>query len=66
MRWSLTIKHLLSKSMDWFLYHNGLRRGRVNIVERYSGLKPEKMEFDNSLTINRNILHPNWHLPAQS
>ena len=29
----------------------------TNIVERSSGLKPEKMEFDNSLKTSRNILH---------
>ena len=29
----------------------------INIVERSSGLKPEKMEFDNSLNTSRNILH---------
>ena len=28
-----------------------------NTVERSSGLKPEKMEFENSLNNNRNILH---------
>ena len=29
----------------------------INTVERSSGLKPEKMEFDNSLNTRRNILH---------
>ena len=29
----------------------------INIVERSSGLKPEKMKFDNSLNTSRNILH---------
>ena len=29
----------------------------INIVERSSGLKPEKMEFDNSLNTRRNIAH---------
>ena len=29
----------------------------INIVEWSSGLKPEKMEFDNSLKTSRNILH---------
>ena len=29
----------------------------INIVERSSGLKPEKMEFYNSLHTSRNILH---------
>ena len=29
----------------------------INIVERSSGLKPETMEFDNSLNTSRNILH---------
>ena len=29
----------------------------INIAERSSGLKPEKMEFDNSLKTSRNILH---------
>ena len=27
----------------------------INIVERSSGLKPEKMEFDNSLNTNRSL-----------
>ena len=38
----------------------------INTVEWYSGVKPEKMEFDNSLTLSRNILHPSRYLPAQS
>ena len=29
----------------------------INTVERSSGLKPEKMEFQNSLNTSRNILH---------
>ena len=29
----------------------------INIIERSSSLKPEKMEFDNSLNTRRNILH---------
>ena len=29
----------------------------INIVERSSGLKPEKKKFDNSLNTSRNILH---------
>ena len=29
----------------------------INIVERSSVLKPEKMEFDNSINTSRNILH---------
>ena len=29
----------------------------INTVERSSGLKPEKMEFENSLNTSRNILH---------
>ena len=29
----------------------------INTVERSSGLKPEKMEFENSLNTCRNILH---------
>ena len=29
----------------------------INIVQRSSGLKREKMEFDNSLNTSRNILH---------
>ena len=29
----------------------------INTVERSSGLKPEKMEFENSLDTSRNILH---------
>ena len=29
----------------------------INIVERSSGLKPEKVEFDDSLNTSRNILH---------
>ena len=29
----------------------------INIVERSSGLKPEKMKFENSLNTSRNILH---------
>ena len=31
----------------------------IKIVERSSGLKPEKMKFENSLNPNRNILHSN-------
>ena len=29
----------------------------INTVERSSGLKPEKMKFENSLNTSRNILH---------
>ena len=29
----------------------------INIVERSSGLKPEKIEFDNSVGTSRYILH---------
>ena len=29
----------------------------INIVERSSGLKPEKMKFENSLNPSRNFLH---------
>ena len=29
----------------------------INIVERSSGLKPEKVEFDDSLNTSKNILH---------
>ena len=29
----------------------------IDTVERSSGLKPEKMEFENSLNTSRNILH---------
>ena len=29
----------------------------INIVERSSGLKPEKVELDDSLNTSRNILH---------
>ena len=29
----------------------------INIVERSSGLKPEKTEFDNSLNTSKNIIH---------
>ena len=29
----------------------------INTIERSSGLKPEKMKFENSLNTGRNILH---------
>ena len=49
MRWSL-MKNL-QKLIKTFNEHY------VNIVKRSSGLKPEKMELDNSLNTSKNILH---------
>ena len=36
----------------------------INIVERFSGLKPEKMEFENSLNTSRSILHSYKNHPS--
>ena len=48
MRWSVTDDKTLAKTFN---------EHYINIVERSSGLKPETMEFDNSLNTSRNILH---------
>ena len=48
MRWSVTDDKTLAKTFN---------EHYINIVERSSGLKPEKMKFDNSLNTSRNILH---------
>ena len=45
MRWSQIIKNLQKLNEHY------------NIVERCSGLKPEKMKFNNSFHTSRNILH---------
>ena len=44
MKWSQMIKKTFNEHC-------------IDIVERPSGLKPEKMKFDNSLNTSRNILH---------